>query len=135
MLCPIHVPRHVSGTDLWADYGNGSQPVGGGNAVAKNGTYSGYIYSDRAVEVITEHGLRHDSATAPLFLYLALHNIHGPDEVTDEFLARYDDGIWPARRTLDAMVSAVDSTVANVSTALERAGMAQNTLTILVSDK
>ena len=59
----------------------------------------------------------------------------GPDEVTDEFLALYDEGIWPARRTLDAMVSAVDSTVANVSAALERAGMAQDTLTILVSDK
>jgi hypothetical protein len=33
------------------------------------------------------------------------------------------------------MVSAVDSTVANVSSALERAGMAQDTLTVLVSDK
>jgi arylsulfatase A-like enzyme len=48
---------------------------------------------------------------------------------------RYDEEIWPARRTLDAMVSAVDSTVANVSSALERAGMAQDTLTVLVSDK
>ena len=41
---------HVTGTDLWADYGNGSQPVGGDNAVGTNGTYSGYIYSDRAVD-------------------------------------------------------------------------------------
>ena len=126
---------HVTGTDLWADFGNGSV-VGGDNAVGINGTYSGYIYSDRAVAVITEHGLRHDSTNRPMFMYLALHNIHGPDEVTEEFLGLYDgQEIWAARRTVDAMVSAVDSTVANVSLALERAGMAQDTLTVLVSDK
>ena len=94
-----------------------------------------FIQTEQSMEVITEHGLRNDSATTPMFMYLALHNIHGPDEVTDEFLALYDEEIWPARRTLDAMVSAVDSTVANVSSALERAGMAQDTLTVLVSDK
>eukprot|EP01050_Picozoa_sp_SAG11_P016144 SAG11_NODE_2167_length_3725_cov_4.938224_2_plen_281_part_00 len=39
---------HVVGTDLWADYGNASQPAGGDNALGTNGTYSGYIYSRRA---------------------------------------------------------------------------------------
>ena len=79
----------MTGTDLWADFGNGSQPAGGDNAVGINGTYSGYIYADRAVAVITEHGRRNDSATSPMFMYLALHNIHGPDEVTEEFLGLY----------------------------------------------
>ena len=60
----------VAGTDLWADYGNGSQPAGGDNAVRTNGTYSGYIYSRRAVELITEHGLHHNGGATPLFLYL-----------------------------------------------------------------
>jgi hypothetical protein len=98
---------HVVGTDLWADYGNASSqsPIGGDNALGVNGTYSGYIYSGRAVELITQHGLHHNEGDTPLFLYLALHNIHGPDEVTPEFLARYDpEIIWPARRTIDAMV-------------------------------
>jgi arylsulfatase B len=124
----------VVGTDLWADYGNGSQPAGGDNALGSNGTYSGYIYSRRAVEVITEHGVHYNEGGTPLFLYLALHNIHGPDEVTPEFLAQYDPEIWPARRTIDAMVSAVDSTLANVSAALTRSGMEEDTLTIVVSD-
>lgn len=128
------VPGRVVGTDLWADYGNASQPAGGDNAVGTNGTYSGYIYSRRAVELITEHGLHHNQGGTPLFLYLALHNIHGPDEVTPEFLALYDPDIFPARRTIDAMVSAVDSTLANVSAALARAGMEEDTLTIIVSD-
>eukprot|EP01050_Picozoa_sp_SAG11_P016143 SAG11_NODE_2167_length_3725_cov_4.938224_1_plen_232_part_10 len=86
------------------------------------------------MELISEHGRHHNGGGTPLFLYLALHNIHGPDEVAPEFLARYDPEIWAARRTLDAMVSAVDSTLANVSAALARAGMAEDTLTIVVSD-
>ena len=123
---------HLSGTDLWYDRGDGSQPLGGTNAFGINGTYSAYLYTNHAVSVIEQHGKK--VPPAPLFLYAALHNIHGPDQVSDQFLERYSEGIYPARRTIDAMVSATDSTLANISSALHSAGMADDTLTILVSD-
>lgn len=65
----------------------------------------------------------------------ALQNIHGPDQVATRFLSKYNaTTIYPARRTLDAMVSAADETVANVTAAIEAAGMTQNTVVLLLSD-
>ena len=57
------------GTDLWSS----RQP-----AIGQNGTYSGYIYNDAAVDIITQHP---DVDTNPLFIYLATQTMHAPLEV------------------------------------------------------
>ena len=64
---------HLSGTDLWYDRGDGSQPLGGSNAFGINGTYSAYIYTNHAVSVIKQQGKK--VPPVPLFLYAALHNV------------------------------------------------------------
>ena len=46
----------------------------------------------------------------------------------------YNSSMFPKRRTINAMISAVDETVANVTAALDELGIADDTLTILVSD-
>ena len=61
--------------------------------------------------------------------YLALHNTHGPVEAPAEFEHLY---AFPSalQNKFDGMVSVVDSTVANVTAALEAAGMWSTTLFI-----
>jgi len=126
----------VVGTDLWTDDGSG--PPGGTNAHGRNGTYSAYTYTALAVAAIEAHAAATSAvapaAGPPLFLYLALQNIHGPDQVEDRFLAEYDPSIYPARRTINAMVSAADESVGNVTAALDAAGMTHNTVALIISD-
>jgi len=151
--------QRTVGTDLWTDDGTGPH-LGGRNAYGVNGSYSAYTYTQLAVDAVTKYGRRAvdavvddagggggsrgasesvsqplSSPSPPLFLYLALQNIHGPDQVATRFLSKYNaTTIYPARRTLDAMVSAADETVANVTAAIEAAGMTQNTVVLLLSD-
>jgi len=66
-------------------------------------------------------------------LYLALQDVHGPLQAAKRF---YDlqTADFEKRKKLNAMVSAADETLANVSAALEAAGIFQDTLMIVVSD-
>ena len=100
----------VVGTDMWRD---------GESAIGLNSTlYADLIYTSAAVATIERHA-RSSAAPSPLFLYLALQSIHGPDQAPDSFLAQYDPSLWPARRMKDAMASVADESVANVSAALD----------------
>jgi arylsulfatase A-like enzyme len=97
------------------------------------------MYSQRAVAAIHSHaaaqaGGGSSAAAAPLFLYLSLQNIHGPLQAEEKYLAQYNSSIFANRRTLDAMVTTVDDTVANVTAALVGAGMYNDTLMIIASD-
>ena len=49
-------------------------------AVGLNGTYTGHTFSNRAVQLIRDH-----ERSAPLFLYIALHNTHAPIESPPEY--------------------------------------------------
>jgi arylsulfatase A-like enzyme len=67
------------------------------------------------------------------FRYLALHNTHGPVEAPEEFESLYTFP-FALQNTFDAMVSVVDSTVANVTSALKSTGMWNTTLVIWTTD-
>ena len=131
---------HLSAVDLWQDRGDGTQPPGGSAAHGLNGSYSAFTYTELAVATIDKHAAAQQRRAAgaappqPLFLYLALQNIHGPDQVEERFLAPYNASMYAARRTLNAMVSAADESVANVTAALQRNGMEDDTLVVVVSD-
>ena len=110
--------------------------------MCKTKRYTGYDFSTAAVGFIEKHAAANavarqggDDAIAqsPFFLYLALHNTHGPIEAPAEYVAMYNYSL-PKRNTFDAMVSVVDSTVANVTEALKKAGMWSNTLFIWTTD-
>ena len=54
-------------------------------------TYSAFIYAERAVQIINNHsssgGSGSGSTPPPLFLYLAMQNVHYPLQVPTRFLA------------------------------------------------
>jgi arylsulfatase B len=95
-------------------------------------TYSGYVFTRRAVEVVRQH----DASAGPLFMYLALHNTHAPLEAPQRFLNMYSHFANDTRKqTLSAMVSVVDESVANLTAALKaQPGMWENTLLVWTTD-
>ena len=94
----------------------------------KKSVYTGYDFNDKAVEMIRTHTAKH--STRPLFMYLALHNTHGPIEAPAEWEAIYSHLSFQKQITFDAMVSVVDSTVGNVTSMLKQQGMWKDTLFI-----
>jgi arylsulfatase A-like enzyme len=94
-------------------------------------TYSGYLFTERAVELIDEH------ENGPMFLYLALHNTHAPVEAPQRFINLYegsDFGNDTKKKAFSAMVSAVDESVFNVTEALKRNGFWESTLFVWTTD-
>eukprot|EP00750_Incisomonas_marina_P028583 INCI6776.3.p1 GENE.INCI6776.3~~INCI6776.3.p1 ORF type:complete len:662 (-),score=84.07 INCI6776.3:69-2054(-) len=112
------------------------------SALGQNGTYTGHLFSDAAVQVIHQHGARireaekHRLASQPLFMYIALHNTHAPLEAPWPYVAPYAEK-WPDdihRATFSGMVSFVDETVKNITDALVEEGMWNQTLLVWTND-
>ncbi len=82
--------------------------------------------TEKAVEVIDGHAANH--ADAPLFLYFPLPAPHTPILPTPEFEGTSKAG------TYGDFVCQVDGTVGKILDALDRNGMADNTLIVLTSD-
>lgn len=77
---------------------------------------------------------RHDPHT-PLFIYLSLQAAHTPLQVPDHFLHLYDSQCNRLRRHSAAMLSCLDSGVAQVVQELKTQGLYENSLLIYSSDK
>ena len=66
--------------------------------------YSSYIYKEDLTKIFSEH-----DTSSPLFVYLSLHNVHGPFQAPEEWLNIYlQNSICKKRRTYQAMVSVAD---------------------------
>jgi arylsulfatase A-like enzyme len=93
--------------------------------------YTGYDFTSKAVAVIKSHTTQRPDN--PLFIYLALHNTHMPCQSPPEFfsLYHYKDA---RQNTFEGMVSTVDSTVKNVTTALRSSGLWARTLFVWATD-
>jgi len=119
-----------TGYDLHVD--NGCRCGAGCSVVdwANEGVYSTLIYATAAVDIITAH-----DASTPLFLYLAFQAVHSPDQVPQSYIDPYNATIPDLkRRTFAGMLSALDEAVGNVTDALDRAGLRENTLILFVAD-
>ncbi len=88
--------------------------------------------SDRAVEFIDRD--RPADQAAPFFLYLCYNAPHTPLQATDEYLARFEHIENKKRRTYAAMVSAMDDGIGRVLDALDRRGLADDTIVVFLSD-
>jgi len=111
-----------------------------GPAIGKNGTNNGYLFTAAAVDLVNKHassnvGLKASGgAEKPFFLYLALHNTHAPFEVPESYSSKYHhpqalQNVW------SGMVSMVDETVNNITTAMKAVpGMWENTLWVMSGD-
>lgn len=94
------------------------------------GQYTGTRFMNAAVDFIKAH-----DASAPLFMYLALHNTHAPIEAEPADVALYNKTFpWKLQHTYYAMTTAVDRTVGAVVAALKDKGLWDNSLLVWTTD-
>ena len=97
-----------------------------------NGTYSLDIYREEAERLIQMH-----DSSSPMFLYLAMQNVHNPIEVPEEFEHLYYEVRSVDRRRTMAMVTALDYTIARLVESLKQKDNGdfwQNTILVFASD-
>lgn len=103
------------------------------------GTYSGTVFFDRAKALATAH-VNGDDSDAPLYLYIALQNVHAPlDDMPD---AWFTDGDRKSLATVSGSLRhgyarslmKVDKMVEDLYTHMEALGIANNTYFIVHSD-
>merc|ERR1739838_511835 len=95
-----------------------------------NGTYSSILYGNAAETIINDH-----DASEPLFLYVALQNVHTPLEAPTEYLSQYNSyGLTYKRKKASAMVTAIDEVILQIKEALDSNGMLDNSIIIFASD-
>ena len=96
----------------------------------RNGTYDAYHYRNDLAKVVSNHDIED-----PLFLYLPLHNVHGPIEAPDEWLDIYSvNSTCKQRRTYQAMVSVADNVTGHLVELLKKKGMWDNTIMVVSAD-
>jgi arylsulfatase B len=108
-------------TDLWCT----DKPCYGIN----NTDYNGFIFTRESVRIIEAH-----DPAVPLFMYIALQNNHEPLEVPAEYMDQYPADMYWDQRIMNAMSSFWDEAVGNITGALKRTGMWNNTLYVLSGD-
>ena len=117
--------------------------------------HSVYDYTEAAQRIIERHsaaGSTAATAAPPLFLYYASQLVHAPLQVDDRFLQLYRGGVWEgcdaagpsveqagspgvcSRRTHNAMMSALDESIKNITSTLHSSGLWANTLLVFASD-
>jgi len=106
------------------DFFNQSQPV-------FSTEYSTDLLTRRAEEVILHH---RPEADGPLFLYLPYQAVHGRLEAPLEVVERFAHIADEDRRVFASMLWKLDEGVGNVTRALEKAGLANNTVIVFSSD-
>ena len=96
----------------------------------RNGTYDAYTYRDDLTTILSAH-----EKTDPFFLYLPLHNVHGPFQAPQEWLNIYPTGsICEKKLTIQAMVSVADNVTGHVVELLKENDMWNNTIMIVSAD-
>ena len=108
--------------DLWEGV-----PGRAGPAYGQNGTYSCNLYSQKAVNFIRAH----DPST-PLFMYVAMHDVHAPYECPSTYM---DPGLrGTPRQKIQGMVTCVSQATGNITDALKAKGMFENSLIVWAAD-
>lgn len=90
--------------------------------------YSTHLLADEACRRIAER-----DAAKPLFLYVPFNGVHSPHQVPESYLEPYGS-LTGNRRQVAGMLAAVDEAIGRIVTALDAAGMKDNTLIVFSSD-
>mmetsp|Transcript_468 Transcript_468/g.933 ORF Transcript_468/g.933 Transcript_468/m.933 type:complete len:570 (-) Transcript_468:290-1999(-) len=105
------------GVDLWKN----DRP-----AYGLNGTYGGFLFTRESLNVIEQHNV-----SEPLLLFVAWQNNHPPLQVPRAYIERYPPG---ERTIINGMTTFLDEAIGNVTAALMRRGMWNDTLVIFCGD-
>ncbi|MBW8884031.1 MAG: arylsulfatase [Planctomycetia bacterium] len=97
--------------------------------VCRNEGYTTKLLGDEAVRLIEQQ-----DGNRPFFLYVPFNAPHAPLQALPDYLDKYQSIADQKRRTYAAMVSCVDDQVGRIVAALERRGLAGNTLIAFSSD-
>ena len=96
----------------------------------KNGTgYEDALFKARLLQVVRDH----DPST-PLFLYYAPHIVHGPLEVPDDYLQKFDFINDDQRQRYHAMVNYLDDILGELVSLLKQRGIWDDLLFVMSSD-
>ena len=90
--------------------------------------YSTHLIAREACRLIKER-----NQAKPLFLYVPFNGVHSPLQVPESYLQPYA-ALKPNRQKLAGMLAAVDEAIGQIVTALDAAGLRENTLIIFSSD-
>lgn len=95
------------------------------------GEYSTHVFTRQAINIIE----RHDAHRAPMFLVLSFQAVHFPRMVPKEYRDIYT-GKFPseARQIFAGMLTCMDEGIGNVTRALARAGMLEDSVIIFTTD-
>jgi arylsulfatase A-like enzyme len=104
--------------------------------IGLNTTANPYLYTNEMTRLI--HTTANDPQHKPLFVFLALHNVHQPVESPPEFVDLYPAVDYNtsnyARRVYNGMHSGVEYVLANVTRELKTNGMWATTVLVLAGD-
>ncbi|XP_067658427.1 arylsulfatase B-like [Haliotis asinina] len=93
------------------------------------GQYSAWVFTEKILDVISAH-----DKDQPLFLYLPFQNVHSPTEVPKIYEDKFPHVVNAGRRVFSGMVNALDEAIGNVTDALKKKGLYDNTLFLLTAD-
>ena len=102
----------------------------------ENGSAYNSALNDK-LEDYAEQALARHAATRPgqpLFMYLAYTVTHSPDEAPKRYTNQYPKDWIAGRRVYAGMASALDESVGNITAALKRLGMWEDTLLVFSSE-
>jgi arylsulfatase A-like enzyme len=99
------------------------------NKLVKEKGYVTQLLGEDAVRVINGH-----NPATPLFLYLAFTSPHAPYQAPQECIDQYKNIEDTTRRTYAGMITCMDDQIGRVLDALQKRGMAENTLIVFMSD-
>eukprot|EP00947_MAST-08B_sp_MAST-8B-sp1_P005800 g5800.t1 len=133
-----HSPVDLWDTDHGATHAHGTLDNSSGTTGSVR-DYEEYKFGQRALDVIAAHDTT--SAGRPLFLSYNSHVVHDPLQVPkvyeDAFGFVHDDLVVEGthqRRTYAAMIKFADDIVGNLTAALKKKGIWENTLLVMQSD-
>lgn len=91
--------------------------------------YSTNLFAEQIIDVIENH-----DTSDPLFIYAPFQAVHGPLQAPKKYLDQFKHVSPKNRQTKCAMLLALDEAIANVTQALRRTGMENNTLVVFSTD-
>lgn len=125
----VGYPYPDQGIEHWPShlFTNGAKTPIPENAAARPGRYMDDLYTEAALRFIAEPRAK------PFLLYLALQSPHAP--IDGAISPTYADRPWPeVEKKFASMVERIDENVGRVLAALDRLGLADNTVVFFTSD-